>query len=421
MNRAILTLALRQLQASPRSVAFTVFGVALGVSVFIFTVAMMDGLLVFFSQRILRISPTLTVRPEQLAQKRELFSTASGRPQIVTLSRSPVPAERPTIKGSTGVISRLEKTPAVFGIAPMASCAAVLNFGTSQEGANLLGVEPEAETTVTELHQLLSQGSWHAFKGTRSGTVLGVQLAQRLGVEIGDRIVVTGEAGGQKELQVVGILSVGIGAWDESTALVPLSVAQALAGWGNDEVSEIRVRTGLHGLEELRQLVQDVTGYRTERWEETNRSALQLFRTIGLTTYLLTGFVLIVAGLGVGNKVATVILDKERDIAILRAYGFTPGAVRGIFLVQGLVLGLSGVLVGCAFAWGVVSYFQAFPIRFAPRQGGPLAYTELYLSNDPRYYLIVSLVSLGLALMASLLAVRRANKVLPVEVLRGQV
>ena len=167
-----------------------------------------------------------------------------------------------------------------------------------------------------------------------------MQLADRLGAEVGDRLVATGETGAARELEVVGILATGLGAYDEATAIVNLPVAQGLAGWGTDEGSEIRVRTTSQtGLDALRARLEAVTGHRVETWEESNRASLQLFRTIGLTTYLLTGFVLVVAGLGIANKLTTIILDKERDIAILRAYGFSRGAVRAVFLIEGVLLG----------------------------------------------------------------------------------
>lgn len=414
-------LAWRHLTAAPHPVALTVAGVAVGVAVFIFTVAMMDGLVIFFSQRILRISPTLTVLPERLEVspvRGALRRSAGG--DVLVLSRPPVPDQRPTIRGAQGVGAELAKLPGVEGVSLAAVGAGVVSFGTVPEGAILLGLDPAAERSVTELWRLVAEGSWDTLDSRRDGVILGVHLAERLGAQVGDRVVATGESGAFKDLEVVGVLAAGVGTLDEGTAIVNLSVAQGLAGWGSDEASEVRLRTTeFTGLEALRGRVRALAGYRVDTWQESNRAALQLFRTIGATTYLLTGFVLVVAGLGIGNKLATMILDKERDIAILRAYGFSGWAVRGVFVLEGLFMGIAGALGGCLVAAVSIAYLRAFPIRFAVREGAALAYTELYLANDPRYYLLIAAVAVAISLLAALLAVRRAVRVLPVEVLRG--
>lgn len=420
MVSIIFKMAQRQLFASPVTVLLALAGVAVGVVVFIFTVALMQGLVVYFSQRILSISPTLTVVPEREDMQRRASRPTTGQHQIAVLVNPAPPDERPTIRGYAAMIPALEKLPAVEGVAPSVSTAAVVSFGTIAESVTLLGLDPRSEKRVTSLYRLVVEGSWDALEWQQNGVILGYKLAERLGASVGDRVLATGETGASKDLEVVGIMAVGLGNWDEGTAIVPFPVAQGLAGWNADEVSEIRLRTSLENLEGTRQLVSSLLERRVERWEELNRPALQLFRTIGLTTYLLTAFVLVVAGLGISNKLATVILNKERDIAILRAYGFSRGAVRGLFFIQGCLLGFFGALVGCLLAFLVISYFQINPIRFATSDKAVLAYTELYLANDPSYYVFVATLATGIAVIASLLAVRRAVRVMPVEVLREQ-
>jgi lipoprotein-releasing system permease protein len=419
--RSVLRLAWRHLSSQPRQSVLTVAGVGLGVAVFIFTVAMMDGLVVFFTNRLIRVSPLLTVQPESLevARGRDVLRRAAAG-EVLTLSRPPVPDDRPTVRGATAMALRLRTLPGVTGVSVAAVTPIVLSFGTIAEPASFLGVEPQAEATVTDLPGAVLRGRWERLDSRRDGAVVGAQLADRLGATVGDRLVATGETGAMRELEVVGILATGLGAYDESTVIVNLPVAQGLAGWGSDEGSEIRVRTTTQvGLDPLRARLQAATGHRVETWEESNRASLRLFRTIGLTTYLLTGFVLVVAGLGIANKLTTIILEKEREIAILRASGFARGAVRAVFVIEGVTLGAAGAALGCAAAALTIAYFTAFPIRFAPREGSVLAYTELFLANDPRYYALIAGAALVIAAIAAALAVRRAAKVLPVEVLRG--
>jgi len=419
--REIPLLAWRHLASRPRQSALTVAGVALGVAVFVFTVSMMDGLTVFFTQRLIRVSPLLTVLPERLdvnLAREQLRHLAPG--DVVAISRPPVPDDRPTVRGATALAGRVRSVPGVLGASVAGATPVVLSFGTFAEPATLFGLDPGDEATVTELPHCLVQGRWELLASRRAGAVVGKDLADRLGVQVGDRVAAVGEAGQARELEVVGIIATGLGSVDESTAFVNLSVAQGVAGWGGDEGTEIRLRTAaIANLDALRRRLQGVTGHRVETWEETSQASLKLFRMIGVTTYLLTGFVLVVAGLGIANKLTTIILDKERDIAILRSFGFSRGAVRGVFMIEGLVLGALGAGAGCFAAAAVIEYFTLFPIRFTPREGAVLTYTELFLAKDPRYYAIISVAALAISAVAALVAVRRAVRAVPVEVLRG--
>jgi len=419
--RTVSRLAWRHLSSRPRQSALTIAGVALGVAVFIFTVSMMDGLVVFFTQRLIRVSPLLTVLPERLDVNLAREELQWAHPDEVTeLTRPPVPDDRPTVRGATALAQRIRAVPGVEGASVAGAAPVVLSFGTIAEPATLVGLDPHEEAAVTELPRCVLKGSLDGLDSRRDGVVVGVQLADRLGVQLGDRVIAVGDTGVGRELEVVGIIATGLGATDEGTAFVNLSVAQGVAGWGSDEGSEIRVRTAtVAGLDAIRRRLQAVTGHRVETWEESSQASLKLFRMIGMTTYLLTGFVLVVAGLGIANKLTTIILDKERDIAILRSFGFSRGALRAVFLLEGVLLGSAGAALGCGAAAAAIAYFTAFPIRFAPREGAVLAYTELFLARDPRYYLIISVAALVISALAALVAVRRAVRVVPVEVLRG--
>ena len=233
--RVILRLAWRHLASRPRQTALTVAGVGLGVAVFIFTVAMMDGLVVFFTPRLIRVSPLLTVLPESLevARGRDVLARAprgrgAGALAAAGTRRSPDDTRR------AGACRRAcAQSPASRACRWPRPRPAVLAFGQIAEPASLLGVDPDDEATVTELpgaRRCAAAGTTSAVR--RDGAVVGVQLADRLGADVGDRVVATGETGAARELEVVGVLATGLGAYDEATALVNLPVAQGLAGWG---------------------------------------------------------------------------------------------------------------------------------------------------------------------------------------------
>jgi ABC-type lipoprotein release transport system permease subunit len=131
-------LAWRHLSARPRQSALTIAGVALGVAVFIFTVSVMDGLVVFFTQRLIRVSPLLTVLPERIDANLAREELQRAHPDEVTeLTRPPVPDDRPTVRGATALAQRIRAVPGVEGACVARAAPVVLSFGTIAEPATL--------------------------------------------------------------------------------------------------------------------------------------------------------------------------------------------------------------------------------------------------------------------------------------------
>jgi ABC-type lipoprotein release transport system permease subunit len=163
------------------------------VAVFIFTVSMMDGLVVFFTQRLIRVSPLLTVLPERLdvnLAREELRRAHPG--ELMEFTRPPVPDDRPTVRGAIALAQRIRAVHGIEGASVAGAAPAVLSFGTIAEPATLVGLDPYAEGTVTELPRCVVKGSWEGLAKRRDGAVVGAQLADRLGVQVGDRMVAVG-------------------------------------------------------------------------------------------------------------------------------------------------------------------------------------------------------------------------------------
>jgi lipoprotein-releasing system permease protein len=181
-------------------------------------------------------------------------------------------------------------------------------------------------------------------------------------------------------------------------------------------VNQIRIR--LRDIDQAAALARSLEtryGYRTESWEETNKNVLGIFVIQNGIMYSTVSAILIVAAFGIFNIITTVIHEKERDIAILKSIGFEEGAIRGIFLLEGAVVGVVGTLIGWALGYGLTELLASVRFNvegFVKTEGFVLYYSF-------RHYLIAGLFAMIASLVASYLPARKAAAVNPVDIIRG--
>jgi lipoprotein-releasing system permease protein len=162
-----------------------------------------------------------------------------------------------------------------------------------------------------------------------------------------------------------------------------------------------------------------LTGYRSESWDETNRNVIEFYNRNATITLVLVGFVFVVAGLGVSSVMTTVVLQKVRDIAILRSMGVQSGSITRIFMLEGLIIGVFGVFVGSP-AGHVICHFISL-IRFEASTAGVIRSDRINIFETPEAHLIVIVFGILIAVLSSVTPARKATRYMPVSVLRGQV
>lgn len=167
--------------------------------------------------------------------------------------------------------------------------------------------------------------------------------------------------------------------------------------------------------EALARQVEARFGDRAESWEEQNRNILTVFVIQNAIMYSVTGAILLVAAFGIYNIISTVVYEKTRDIAILKSLGFPEGDIQRLFLLQGLVVGVLGALIGCAL--GALMIEALAQIRFGIDTPG--GQDRFILARDGRIYLLASLFAVTAAGLAALIPARRASRLDPVQVVRG--
>jgi lipoprotein-releasing system permease protein len=341
-------------------------------------------------------------------------------------------------------LQKVSALPEVAAAMPFTYHQALLSSQHESEGAIVRGVDPEALLDVTSLGLELRCGSWHSLKEGAGGrsrpevpppVFLGKALAETLEVQCGDtvRVVVPSRVSDTRDMpaaletcRVGGIFEVGMYEYDASLALLPLRDAQEFFGMG-DAVSGIEIRLKDPSrtddvAEEVEALFGSPYGtrsgspYWTKSWKEINQnffSALQLQKAV---MFLVLTLIVLVGAFNIVSTLILTVMDKTKEIAILKSMGATRGAVIRIFTLQGAILGGMGSALGLAGGYLLATVAGAYPlIRLDP----DIYYlSRLPVEIRPAEFILVGTCAMILCIAASLYPAFRAGRLDPAEVLR---
>jgi len=396
-----------------RQTVLSVAGVTTGVAFTIAMASLMQGSQRDFVDRIIDTTPHVTVRDEYreppLQPAERVF--AGGAVALVGLK----PKEE--LRGIRNPMPKVATLDAVPGVraAPTLRGQVVMRYGGRDVATALVGIEPRRERRVSNIEEDMVEGNLDALYGTANGVILGRGLASKLGARLGSTLIVSSPAEVLLRMKVVGLFHTGVIQLDDGTAYALLKKVQVLLDRPN-VVNEIRLR--LHDVTQARAVAERAErrfGYRAESWDEANAGVLEVFAIRNVIMYTVVGGILVVAAFGIFNIVSTITYEKARDIAILKSLGFTEGDIRTIFLLEGLLMGGAGTLLGWLAGYGLCRALGTveFEVKgFTEMTGLPIIY-------EPIHYIIAGAAALGAAAIAGYLPARRAAKMDPVNIIRG--
>jgi lipoprotein-releasing system permease protein len=299
--------------------------------------------------------------------------------------------------------------------APTLRASVLMRYGGRDVAASLLGIEPERERRVSNIERDLTIGTLRGLYTTANGVILGNGLADKLGAEVGDTFTVSAPDGGAMKMTVVGIFHSGVVAFDSSEAYALLKKVQVLANRPN-VVNEIRMHVDdVRGASDTSRRIEARFGYRTESWEEANEGVIEVFEIRNVIMYTVVAAIMVVAAFGIFNIVSTITHEKARDIAILKSLGFPARDIRGIFVIEGFVLGAFGSVMGWVFGYALFRALGA--IKFEVSFVTDLTHLPLHFSL--LHYAIAAGFAVAAATLAGYLPARKAARVNPVDIVRG--
>ena len=340
------------------------------------------------------------------------------------------------------VIAAIEKTPDVVAAAPYVYVQAMVSFGSAVTGVFIRGVQPERANAVVDVQRFLRSGSFedmgkpHKVKVVEqgeerevslNGVIIGVELAKQLGISEGRAVTVilpvgTPSALGMiphvKRFAVVGTFDSGMAEFDSSLVYMSLADAQALVGLKN-AVTGIEIRTS--ALERADEVAASLsTGaigfpYEARDWMQMNRNVFIALGLEKLVYFLVLSLMLVVAGFSILATLIMVVMEKRKDIAILKSMGATDRSVASIFVLKGLVIGLVGTIVGNVGGLGLSWLISKYPL---PLPKGVFFTQTVPVVIVPEYFAAVSAAAIIVCFFVTLYPASRASRVAPVDVIR---
>jgi len=338
------------------------------------------------------------------------------------------------------VIAKLGGIDGIEGAAPVFYGKALISSATGSGLVTLKGVEPTQEATVTEFGQKMMVGELLGLtrlveakdeggdpKKAPPGIVVGEELAMTLGVFIGDVVKVTTPEGHltpfgmiprTRSFRVVGIFRLGLYNFDNSWALLHLPEAQRLLGVGDEAMYvETKVRD-LFDVEAIEIEAMKALGsdFGSMNWKETNASLFSAFWLEKMVTTIFVSFIVGVAALNIVASQIMIVMNKTRDIAILRSMGASAKSIMRIFMLQGSIIGVVGTLIGAACGVTISWVLDHYRLVTIPEDVYQVAWVPFKLL--PADFLLVVLAAPLICFLATLYPARRASRLVITEALR---
>jgi lipoprotein-releasing system permease protein len=318
------------------------------------------------------------------------------------------------IKDWQQILRTVDAIPGAIG-SPSLSGAVTLRLGGREEPLGIVGIDPGIEARVSTISDKLAAGHLVDLERVQGGVIVNAELAERLGLGMGDIVSATSARGVTRSLRIVGLIKKGQSQFGAGTGYMLLREAQSLLG-RPFIINRIGVKLAdAYSADAVAGQLEARFGYKAESWEERAADFLGLLLTRNVIMYTVVSAILLVASFGIYTAVSNSVADKRRDIAIMRSIGFSAGDLQLIFVLEGLSLAFAGVLAGWLLGYLLMLVLGSldFPIR------GEIQH--LPLDRSSRQYLIAAAASLSAGIFAAWLPARKTARVDPVDILRGAV
>ncbi len=360
--------------------------------------------------------------------------------------------EKKGISDYPALIKKIREEKHVSGAAPFIYNQVMLTNKGSVSGVVIRGIDPELEGTVTDIEKNLIQGkiesldpkysdkeaaapNMHKNKSRRDGIILGKELSEHLNASIDDHINVVSPVGKLtpigmtprvKKFRVVGIFDTGMYEYDSSLAFISVKAAQKFFKMGN-KVTGIEVKVDdIYKAREVAEKLKERLGfpYYTRDWMQMNKNLFSALRMEKIAMFIILTLIILVAAFNIISTLIMVVMEKSRDIAILKSMGATNWSILKIFSVDGVIIGLAGTILGVTGGVIVVPYLNEIVALIEK-----IFSTKIFPSDV--YYLdklpakinysdtaLIILATIFISFLATLYPAWRASKLDPVEALR---
>ena len=410
----LVSIALRHLSRRRRQTAVAVSGVAVGVGFFLAVSALMIGSQNDFVRQMIDVAPHIIVSDEVRSPPSQPGTLAfeGGAVEMHGYKRR---QEVRGIKDWQAIVAAANEAPGAIA-SPSLTGGVTLRLGGTEEALAIIGIEPEIEARISTIEEELRIGRLRDLETTQGGIIIGEELAERMGVGVGDIVAASTSTSQARSMKIVGLVKRGNTLLGSGSGYVLLREAQSMLG-RPFIINRIGIKLqDPYEADALAKRLEARFGFKAQSWQERSSDILSLLVTRNIIMYTVVSAILLVAAFGIYSVVSNSVSDKSKDIAILRSIGFSEGDLQLVFVLEGIVLALIGVLFGWLLGYGLINVLASLDLNALAGEDA-----EIPIDNSPRQYIIAAAASFLAGSIASWLPARKAARVDPVDILRGAV
>ncbi len=413
-----LRIALRFLTARKRSMLMSLAGIIFGVGFFIVTQAQTSGFEQFFIRVILGTNGA--IRIEDKIQDTIFAMAAAGHGPGA--SKFEVGADRAARKYIEGVedpallTEALRKFRNVAGVSTVVEGSVIADSSFKNDSAKVYGIKLDDHLAVSDLAAQVKRGSGSLedFRGTPQGVLMGKVLAERLQLTVGDSFIL--QAGTeQRRYRVSAIYSTGVSDIDRVRIYLHLGEARSLL---KKTIGASFIQIALFDRERAPHdalQMEEVLRHSAKSWQEREESWLEAFKALQISAALTVSTIILISGLGMFNTLAMIVIEKTKEIAILRSMGYTRNDITRIFLWLGAIVLVIGTIGGWALGYGLTYGVSKYPIKIR----GIFSADSFQVYMSIWHYVVATLMAAVVVMTAALIPARRAARLEPGDIIRG--
>lgn len=412
MTSPNLRIAFRFLTAKKRAMAMSLSCIILGVGLFVVTQATTSGFEQFFIRTILGTDGAIRIQDQIQETIRTMAAGGYGSQFEIRQKEG-----RKFIEGiqePKQIADALLKFPNVSGISVVLTGPVTIRSSFGNDSVRAYGVNIEDHVKVSDLESQMTLGSASDLAAAESGALIGSEMGRRLQLSVGDSFILETQAQ-QRRYRVVGIYETGVNDIDRTRVYLNISEARSLL---KRPTGASFIQVNVHDKDRTEPEaahMEHVLHHTARPWQYREKTWLEVFRALRLSTAITVSVFTLIAGLAMFNTLAMLVLEKTKEIAILRSMGYTREDISQIFLWQAVIVLTIGTFAGCLLGAGITYAVSNVPIRIR----GIFATDTFIVSWSIWHYVAAVITAVIMVMIASLVPARRAAQLEPGDVIRG--
>jgi len=375
-----LRIAWRFLRSSPGQSALIACGIAVGIATQIFVGSIIISLQANLLNTTIGSSPQVTIQ-----------AIKESDPVRFTPKMKDLVYNDPRVKPGS--------------VAPVRSVPALFSNGTDSSTLGLIGGELKDLDGIYKISDKTIEGKASLGNGE---IMVGKEFSQKFNIHAGDSVALALQGGQSGTFTVTGVFDLGSSQFNARQAFVSGKVPQSVLGWANDQYQAIDVQLikPYDSKAVAASWSSQLPGVSVVEWQSQNASLLAGLTAQSASSYMIQGFVLVAVALGIASTLAIAAVQKTRQIGILKAMGLADRPSGRIFLYQAAILGVAGSTLGVIFSFAILALFSLSPAPFS-------------ISMDPKFVAVSACIGVVVAMLSSIVPIRRTSKLDPIEVIQN--